>query len=57
MKCPCCKIEQEMELKFKPITLTTDWGYEYFLECLNCGILFREVATAYDNQPKRIKTD
>ena len=34
--CPVCK---KSWMKF--LVLTTDWGYENFNECLNCGIIFR----------------
>lgn len=34
--CPCCKYGWS-----KYIAINTDWGYEDFLECQNCGIIFR----------------
>lgn len=37
MKCPCCKSDD-----LKELTLITEWGLEYFSECLACGVIFRE---------------
>ncbi len=34
--CPCCKYAWSQY-----ISLHTDWGFENFLECLNCGIIYR----------------
>lgn len=36
LMCPCCK-----SVNIRDIELTTDWGFEPFNECLDCGILFR----------------
>lgn len=36
-KCPCCK----SALKTKPISLTTDRGFETFGECNMCGVIYR----------------
>ena len=35
--CPCCRYGWAQY-----VVLTTDWGFEDFLECQNCGIIFRE---------------
>jgi uncharacterized Zn finger protein len=35
--CPVCKYGW---LKF--LTLVTDWGYENFLECPECGVILRD---------------
>ena len=35
-QCPLCKSQN-----VKYVVLVTDWGYEHFLECESCGILFR----------------
>lgn len=36
IQCPYCKSNDN-----RPIELNTDWGYEQFIECLNCGVIFR----------------
>jgi len=42
MKCPCCKNKGWDVLHFKELALVTEWGYENFIECLKCGIIFRQ---------------
>lgn len=48
MKCPCCKLDEDLgdgdkiDL-FKVIQICTDWGYENFHRCNNCGILFEKL--------------
>ena len=37
LSCPYCK-EDFCVIK---LVLTTEWGYEDFCECTNCGIIFR----------------
>lgn len=34
--CPCCKYGWS-----KYLELHTEWGYEDFMECQNCGVIFR----------------
>lgn len=36
ISCPCCK-----SINVKEIQINTDWGYEIFDECNNCGVIFR----------------
>lgn len=40
MTCPCCKQEGYIDDGFKQVTLMTDWGYEYFNQCCQCGVIF-----------------
>lgn len=43
MTCPCCKQEGCGVKEFKELSLVTVWGYENFIECLSCGVIFRRV--------------
>lgn len=38
INCPLCKTTH-----IKGIDLHTEWGIEVFFECLECGIIFREI--------------
>jgi len=40
-ECPCCHSKDIPKL----LQLVTDWGYENFIECVNCGIIYRDLTT------------